>query len=61
MSYFDRIYMLRGENRKLAEAQGKDTEIDRLILRAVSIQHLAHWRDNVTVQSYYFSREEPDV
>ena len=56
LSYFDKPYILRGKNRDLAIAQGKPIVLDRLALRAVSIQHLAHWRDKVTVQSYYFSR-----
>ena len=34
-------------------AQNKPLVLDRLCLRAVSIFHLAHWRDNVTTQSYY--------
>lgn len=58
LSYFDSPYKLRGENRKLAEKQGLPTELDRLLLRAVSVLHLAHWRDKVTVQSYYFRRGE---
>lgn len=53
---FDRPYILRGKNRELAEKQGKPIALDRLALRAVSVLHLAHWRDKVTVQSYYFSR-----
>lgn len=56
LSYFDKPYILRGKNRELAIAQGKPVVLDRLALRAVSILHLAHWRDKVTVQSYYFSR-----
>jgi hypothetical protein len=44
------------ENYALAKAQGKEITLDRLVLRAVSVQHLAHWRDKVTVQSYYFER-----
>lgn len=56
LSYFDKPYLLRGENRKLAIKQGKPVELDRLVLRAVSVLHLAHWRDKVTIQSYYFDR-----
>ena len=55
-SYFSRPYCLRGKNKELAIAQGKATELDRLAVRAVSVLHLAHWRDNVTIQSYYFDR-----
>ena len=56
LSAFDRPHILRRKNRELAEKQGKPIELDRLALRAVSVLHLAHWRDKVTVQSYYFSR-----
>lgn len=55
-SYFDTPYKLRGQNRELAVKQGLPTELDRLVLRAVSVLHLAHWRDKVTIQSYYFKR-----
>ena len=56
LSNFDKPYILRDKNRVLAIAQGKPIVLDRLALRAVSIKHLAHWGDKVTVQSYYFSR-----
>jgi integrase len=56
LSFFDKPYKLRGKNRELAIKQGKPTELDRLVLRAVSVLHLAHWRDKVTVQSYFFDR-----
>ena len=57
LSYFDRPYELRGGNRELAEAQGKPTMLDRLALRAVSVLHLSHWRDGVTISNYYFDRQ----
>ena len=56
LSAFDRPYILRGSNREFAKKQGKPIKLDRLALRAVSVLHLAHWRDKVTVQSYYFDR-----
>ena len=56
LSYFDRPYCLRGSNKELAEKQGKAVTLDRLAVRAVSVLHLAHWRDNITVQSYFFDR-----
>lgn len=56
LSYFDRPYALRGANRELAEVQGKAVELDRLALRAVSVLHLSHWRDGVTISNYYFDR-----
>lgn len=57
LSYFDRPYALRGANRELAEVQGKAVELDRLALRAVSVLHLSHWRDGVTISNYYFDRQ----
>lgn len=55
-SHFDKPYRLRGDNKALAEEQGKAVELDRLAIRAVSVLFTAHWRDNITVQSYYFGR-----
>lgn len=48
----DKPYMLRGENRKLAESKGLPVSYDRLALMAVSVFHLAHWRLDVTVTNY---------
>lgn len=56
LCFFDKPYILRGRNRDAALAQGKAVILDRLALRAVSILHLSHWRDGVTVQSYYLDR-----
>lgn len=55
-SYFNKPYRLRGKNLLLAKKQGLPAVLDRLALRAVSVFHLAHWREKVTIQSYYFSR-----
>ena len=55
-SRFDKPYRLRGDNKALAEEQGKAVALDRLAIRAVSVLFTAHWRDNITVQSYYFGR-----
>lgn len=46
------IYKLRGENRQKAETLGLPTEYDKTALMAVSVLHLAHWRNNVTVINY---------
>lgn len=46
------FYHLRGANKELANANGLPTKYDRLALMAVSIFHLSHWRNDVTVQSY---------
>ena len=48
--------ILRGKNKNLAIKQGRPWILDRLALRATSVLHLAHWRDNVTVQSYLARR-----
>ena len=48
-SFFDREYALRGKNRALAQEKGKPVVYDRLALRAVSVLHLSHWRDNITI------------
>ena len=55
-SFFDQPYVLRGKNKDLAIKQGRPWILDRLALRATSVLHLAHWRDNVTVQSYLAKR-----
>ena len=56
LSFFHNPYRLRGKNRELAKKQGLPMELDRLVLRAVSVLHLAHWRDKGTIQSYFFRR-----
>ena len=56
LSFFDQPYVLRGKNKDLAIKQGRPWILDRLALRATSVLHLAHWRDNVTVQSYLARR-----
>lgn len=48
-------YKVRGKNKELAIKYGLPTEYNNLALAAVSIFHLAHWRNNVTVQSYLLS------
>lgn len=45
-------YKLRGENRKKAIEQGKETEYNRLALMMVSVFHLSHWRLDVTIVNY---------
>lgn len=52
-SYFEKEYRLRGKTKAVAITQGKPVVLDRLYVRAVSVFHLAHWRDSVTIQSYY--------
>lgn len=48
-------YKVRGKNKELAIKYGLPTEYNNLALAAVSIFHLSHWRNNVTVQSYLLS------
>lgn len=46
------IYRLRGENMLRAQQAGRPTEYDRVALMAVSVFHLAHWRNDVTARNY---------
>ena len=46
------IYQMRGEAKKLAEANDRPTIYDRTALMAVSVYHLAHWRLDVSVCNY---------
>jgi hypothetical protein len=48
----DYRYMLRGETKKLAIENGKETVLDRTAVMAVSVFHLSHWRENVAVDNY---------
>lgn len=45
-------YIMRGKNRELAKRLGFQYSFNRLAVLAVSIFHLAHWRNNVTVRNY---------
>lgn len=45
-------YKIRGSNKKLALEHGLPTEYDKLATMAVSVFHLSHWRNDVTVHSY---------
>lgn len=49
---FEGIYKLRDANRRLARKLGRPTEYDRLAVMAVSVFHLSHWRNDVTVSNY---------
>lgn len=46
------VYQMRGKTRELAEEHERPTEYDRVALMAVSVEHLAHWRLDVTVVNY---------
>lgn len=46
------IYQMRGEAKKLAEANDRPTNYDRTALMATSVFHLAHWRLDVTITNY---------
>lgn len=45
-------YQLRSENRERALKQGRPIAYDRTALLAVSVFHLSHWRNDVTVKHY---------
>lgn len=46
------VYRLRGENLKRAQRAGRPIVYDRVALMAVSVYHLAHWRNDVTAKNY---------
>lgn len=46
------VYRLHGENRKFALKNGLPVSYDKTCLLAVSMFHLSHFRNNVTVASY---------
>ena len=46
------FYFLRGDNKQFAIHHGLPTKYDKLALLAVSIFHLSHWRNDVSVESY---------
>lgn len=49
---FEGVYRLRGINKELTRQLGRPTGYDRLAVLAVSIFHLSHWRNDVTVNNY---------
>lgn len=48
----DSRYHLRGANRRVAIERGLPTSFDRLSLACVSLLHLSHFRNEVTVKHY---------
>lgn len=48
----DGQYHLRGANRRVAIARGRPTSYDRLALACVSVFHLSHFRNEVTIKHY---------
>ena len=48
----DKPIKLRGDNLLKAQELGLPTELDRLSVMAVSVNHLSHWRTDVTVSNY---------
>ena len=48
----DGRYHLRGANRRVAIERGLPTSFDRLSLACVSLLHLSHFRNEVTVKHY---------
>lgn len=49
---FAGVYHLRGKNRELAQRLGRPVSYDKAALLAVSVLHLSHYRNDVTVASY---------
>ncbi len=48
----DKPIKLRGDNLIKAQELGLPTALDRLSVMAVSVNHLSHWRTDVTVSNY---------
>ena len=48
----DGRYYLRGANRRVALKRGLPTSYDRLVLACVSLFHLSHFRNEVTIKHY---------
>ncbi len=48
----DEVYLLRGSNKSKAIALGMPITYNRLVLMAVSVLNLSHWRLSVTVTNY---------
>lgn len=48
----DEVYLLRGSNKSKAIASGMPITYNRLVLMAVSVLNLSHWRLSVTVTNY---------
>lgn len=49
---FTGTYHLRGKNRELAQRLGRPLSYNKAALLAVSVFHLAHFRNDVTIASY---------
>lgn len=48
----DKPFVCRGENKRVAESNGRPTVYNRLALMCVSVYHLSHWRIDVTSVNY---------
>lgn len=57
---FTGSYHLRGKNRALARRLGRPLQYDKAALLAVSILHLSHFRNDVTVASYILAQNPTD-
>ena len=57
---FSGVYYLRGKNRALAQRLGRPLSYDKAALLAVSILHLSHYRNDVTVASYILAQNSTD-
>lgn len=49
----DDMYVTRGDVKADLESKGLPTEYSRLATLATSVNHLSHWRCDVTIQNYY--------
>ena len=57
---FSGTYHLRGKNRELAQQLGRPLGYDKAALLAVSVLHLSHYRNDVTVASYILAQNPTD-
>jgi len=50
-------YFVRGKNKELAIKNGLPLSYDRLAVMAVSVFHLSHWRNDVTIANYILNNK----
>ena len=53
MGEMEGVYRLRGDNRQRAVALGRPVEYNKLAVLCVSVWHLSHWRNDVTIKHYF--------
>ena len=51
--YLNGMYNARGDNAARLQVAGLATRYERIPLKCISVFHLAHWRDNTTIENYF--------